>query len=170
MKLSTAFALLILCAFTASAQEASMTKTGVADEAALRENVRQMEEGWNTKSGALFAKPFATDADYVVINGMFIQGRDAIAKAHQGIFDTIYKDSTLKLSVKQIRLLRPDVAVVHVTGTNKFRQGAETRESNAIITLMLTKENGEWKIAAFQNTQVLAPPQHQAAEGRPTSK
>ena len=160
IQLLIALAAFTLCAFTASAQEASLTKTGVADEAALRENVRQMEEGWNTKSGALFAKPFATDADYVVINGMFIQGRDAIAKAHQGIFDTIYKDSVIKLAVKQVRFLRPDVALVHVTGHNKFRRGEETRETDAIITLTMTKDKGEWKIAAFQNTQVIANPQH----------
>lgn len=159
LQLLIALATFTLCAFTASAQEASMAKANAADEAALRENVRQMEEGWNTKSGSLFAQPFATDADYVVINGMFIQGRDAIAKGHQGIFDTIYKDSTLKLSVKQLRFLRPDVAVVHVTGHNKFRRGEETRETDAIITMTMTKDKGEWKIAAFQNTQVIANPQ-----------
>ena len=159
INLLTAFAALILCALSVSAQEASLAKAGAADEAALRENVRQMEDGWNTKSGALFAKPFATDADYVVINGMFIQGRDAIEKAHQGIFDTIYKDSTIKLTVKQVRFLRPDVAVVHVTGHNKFRRGDETRETDAIITMTMTRDNGEWKIAAFQNTQVIANPQ-----------
>lgn len=160
IKFSTAFALLTLCAFTVSAQQSHPTKASAADEAAIRENVRQMEEGWNTKSGALFAKPFAADADYVVINGTHIQGREAIDKGHQRIFDTIYKDSTVSLSVKQLRFLRPDVALVHVTGHNKFRRGEETREADAIITMTMTKENGEWKIAAFQNTQVIAAPEH----------
>ena len=86
-----------------------------ADEAAIRESVKQMENGWNTKSGALFAKPFAEDADYVVINGMYIKGRSVIETAHQRIFDTIYKDTTVSLTVKQIRFLRTDVAVVHIS-------------------------------------------------------
>src|ERR1043165_5550862 len=90
--------------------------TQSADEAAMRESVKQMETGWNTKSGALFAKPFAEDADYVVINGMYIKGRATIEAGHQRIFDTIYKDTTLSLTVKQIRFLRPDVGVVHVSG------------------------------------------------------
>src|SRR5215217_3708758 len=94
------------------------------DEAALRESVKQMETGWNTKSGALFAKPFAEDADYVVINGMYIKGRAAIESAHQRIFDTIYKDTKINLTVKQIRFLRPDVAVVHVNG---HRDGSNQR-------------------------------------------
>jgi uncharacterized protein (TIGR02246 family) len=125
-----------------------------ADEAALRESVKQMESGWNTKSGALFAKPFAEDADYVVINGMYLKGRAAIESAHQRIFDTIYKDTSVTLVVKQIRFLRPDVAVVHVEGrrtgpANELNQGA-------MLTLMMTKEKRGWVIAAFQNTAVAA--------------
>jgi uncharacterized protein (TIGR02246 family) len=133
----------------------SVRASDAPDETAIRENVRQMETGWNTKSGAVFAKPFAADADYVVINGLHMRGQEAIAQGHQRIFDTIYKNSTLSLSVKQIRMLRPDVAVVHVNATNKTQQGAEMREANAIITLVMTKEKGDWKIVAFQNTQVV---------------
>ena len=125
-----------------------------ADEAAIRESVKQMESGWNTKSGALFAKPFAEDADYVVINGMYIKGRSVIEAAHQRIFDTIYKDTTINLAVKQIRFLRPDVAVVHVNG----HRNGPTKEltSEAMLTLFMTKEKDGWTIAAFQNTQVVA--------------
>lgn len=125
-----------------------------ADEAAMRENVSHLETGWNTKSGALFAKPFAEDADYVVINGMYIKGRAVIEKAHQQIFDTIYKDTKIKLTVKQIRFLRPDVAVVHVSG---HRDGP-TKEltQDAMLTTVMTKENHGWTIAAFQNTGVMS--------------
>jgi uncharacterized protein (TIGR02246 family) len=123
-----------------------------ADEAALRESVKQLETGWNTKSGALFAKPFAEDADYVVINGMYIKGRAAIEAGHQRIFDTIYKDTTLSLSVKQIRFLRPEVAVVHVSG----QRVGPTKDvvNDAMIILVMTKEKQGWVIAAFQNTGV----------------
>lgn len=125
-----------------------------ADEAALRENVKTLETGWNTKSGATFAKPFAEDADYVVINGMYFKGRAAIETAHQRIFDTIYKDTNIKLTVKQVRFLRPDVAVVHVTG----RRDASAKEllQDAILTLVMTKEKQSWTIAAFQNTAIAA--------------
>ena len=152
-RLALALAALAACALYAALPAAAADG---ADETAIRENVRQMEAGWNAKSGAQFAKPFAADADYVVINGMYIKGREAIAEGHQRIFDTIYRVSTLSLSVKQMRMLRPDVAVVHVTGANKFTRDGETRTSEAIITLVMTKESGAWKIAAFQNTQVVA--------------
>ena len=123
-----------------------------ADEAAIRENVKQMVSGWNTKSGALFATPFADDADYVIINGNYIKGREVIAQSHQRIFDSIFKDTTLTLEVKQIRFIRPEVAVVHVSG----HRDSPTKELNqgAMITLVMTKEKQGWKIAAFQNTAV----------------
>jgi uncharacterized protein (TIGR02246 family) len=147
-----ALAALAACALYAAVPAAADN----ADEAAIRENVRQLEAGWNAKSGARFARPFAADADYVVINGSYIKGQEAIAQSHQRIFDTFYKESTLSLSVKQVRMLRPDVAVVHVTGTNKVPRGAETQVGEAIMTLLMTKESGAWKIAAFQNTGVPA--------------
>ena len=145
----------LACAMQSPARAAwAMHGTNAADEAAVRENVRQMEAGWNAKSGALFAKPFAADADYVVVNGMHLRGRDAIEKSHQHIFDTFYKNSILSVSVRHIRFLRPDVAVVHVQGNNKTRHGAETRETNVLVTLVMTKEKGDWRIVAFQNTQI----------------
>ena len=127
-----------------------------ADEAAIRENVKQLESGWNTKSGALFAKPFAEDADYVVINGSHIKGRKVIESAHKGIFETIFKDTTLTLNVKQIRFVRPDVAVVHVNG---HRDGP-TKEliQDAILTMVMVKEKEGWSITAFQNTAVAPRP------------
>lgn len=123
-----------------------------ADEAAIRDNVKQLETGWNTKSGATFAKPFAEDADYVVINGMYIKGRETIATAHQQIFDTIYKDTKIVLTVKQVRFLRPDVAVVHASG---HRDGPTSELiQDAMLTFVMTKEGKVWTISAFQNTAV----------------
>lgn len=135
-----------------SAQTMHSQDSHAADEAALRESVKQLEAGWNTKSGALFAKAFAEDADYVVINGNYIKGRAVIETAHQRIFDTIYKDTNITLTVKQIRFLRPDIAVVHVEG----RRTSATKElaQDAMLTLMMTKEKQGWVIAAFQNTAV----------------
>ena len=141
------FVTLFMLGFSGSAVD-----TQSADETAMRESVKQMETGWNTKSGALFAKPFAEDADYVVINGNYIKGRAAIEAGHQRIFDTIYKDTTLTLTVKQIRFLRPDVAVVHVNG----QRVGPTKDvvNDAMITIVMTKQKDGWLIAAFQNTAV----------------
>ena len=142
---------LIFAAFNTKAQKKGDKS---ADETAIRANVEQLVKGWNSKSGEEFAKPFAEDADYVVINGMQIKGRMAIAKGHEGIFETIYKNTNLALSVQQIRFLKSDVAVVHVFGTATTPQGDSSRTTNARMTLVMTKNAGKWEIVAFQNTEV----------------
>ena len=144
------FMMLVMLGF--SMQPVQSHDSRAADEAAMRESVKQLETGWNTKSGALFAKSFAEDADYVIINGMYIKGRATIESAHQRIFDTVFKDTNITLTVKQIRFLRSDVAVIHVTG---HRDGP-TKEltQDAMLTLVMTKEQHGWTIAAFQNTAV----------------
>ncbi len=152
--LSALTAALAACVLFGAARAAARSSS--ADEAAVRECVRQMESGWNARSGAQFAKPFAADADYVVINGMQLKGRAAIAQGHQQIFDTVYRDSNLALTLRQVRFLRADVAVAHVAARLKATLGQETRENEAVLTLVLTKEGGGWKIAAFQNTRVEA--------------
>ena len=146
------FTLFMLLLLTISPNTMQAQNHRSPDEAAIRENVKQLETGWNTKSGALFAKPFAEDADYVIINGMYIKGRKVIETGHQQIFDTIYKDTTVTLNVKQIRFLRPDVAVVHVEAHRKGPTKELTQD--AFLTFVMTKEKEGWTIAAFQNTGI----------------
>ena len=144
--------------FKVGAQESKSPNARAEDEAAIRENVKQMESGWNAKSGAAYARPFAKDADFVVINGMHIQGHEAIEKNHQRIFDTVFKNTTVSLTVKHIRFLRPDVAVVHVSGQRDAPEAERKLVMDATMVMVMTKEGGQWKMASFQNTEVTGPP------------
>jgi uncharacterized protein (TIGR02246 family) len=110
--LALVFALTLTC--TTALSSSLITKADEADEAAIKALVKQMQDGWNAHDGKAFSAPFAADADYVVVNGMYIKGREAIEKGHTGIFTTIYKESHNEATVKSIRFIRPDVAVVHV--------------------------------------------------------
>lgn len=153
-KFMSIISILVFTAVGLSAQEKAKVSDTAKDEAAIRANVEQMVKGWNTKSGAEFAKPFAEDSDYVIINGMHIKGRAANAAGHQQIFNTIYKDSRNAATVKQIRFVRPDVAIVHVEWNLSFKAGGEEQKGHALSTIVMTKENGKWSIAAFQNTAI----------------
>jgi uncharacterized protein (TIGR02246 family) len=122
------------------------------DETAIRQIVQQIQDSWNAHDGKAFAAPFAPDADYVVVNGMRIKGREAIEKGHTQIFTTIYKDSHNLGTIKSLRFLRPDVAVVHIEWNLEVRPDAE--KNQAINTMIMTREAGKWSIAAFHNTPV----------------
>lgn len=123
------------------------------DEKAIRANVEQMVKGWSAKNGAEFAKPFAENSDYVVVNGMHIKGHAANAAAHQQIFDTIYKEQDIAAAIEKIRFVRPDVAVVHVH-SERFPKSERNKIIKARITMVMVKNDGKWEIEAFQNTQI----------------
>ena len=91
-------------------------QTTTADETAIKQLVQQVQDAWNAHDGAAFSAPFAADADYIVVNGMKIKGRDEIEKGHTRIFTTINKDSQNIATMKGLRSLRADVALVHVEG------------------------------------------------------
>jgi uncharacterized protein (TIGR02246 family) len=140
----------------AAADNAQTQQGSDKDEAAVRQVVQQVQDGWNAHDGKAFAAPFAADADYVVVNGMSLKGREAIEQGHTAIFASIYKESHNVGTVKSVRFLRPDVAVVHVEWNLEFRAGGETRKGHAMNTMVMTKEGGKWSIAAFQNTPIQA--------------
>ena len=156
--------LITICAASFGFAQAKTSKTGNQDETAIRQIVKDVETGWNALDGKMFAAPFASDADYVIVNGMHIKGRDAIEKGHTGIFTTVYKDSRNAATVKSVRFLRPDVAVVHVEWNLEFSANGETKKARAMNTMIVTKDNGKWSIAAFHNTPVQMPAQTAAKE------
>jgi uncharacterized protein (TIGR02246 family) len=147
-------ALLALLLITVQTVRAQTPQSASADENAVRQIVQQLQDGWNAHDGKAFAAPFATDADYVIVNGMKIKGREEIEKGHTGIFTTIYKDSHNVATFKGVRFLRPDVAVAHVEWNLEFTMGGEKRKAQAMNTLVLTKDGGKWSIAAFHNTPI----------------
>lgn len=139
-------ALLLVCAQPARSQD------GGKDEDAIRQIVRQLQDGWNAHDGKAFAAPFAEDADYVIVNGMKIKGREEIEKGHAGIFSTFYKESHNVATLKSVRFLRPDVAVAHVEWNLEVKPGGE--KAKAMNSLVLTRDGGKWSIASFHNTPV----------------
>lgn len=102
--------------------------------------------------GAAFAMPFSIDADFVNIRGEHHRGRPGIAAGHDAIFRTIYAGSTVALTLESARLLRADVALVHVHSILNAPQGPMAGRHGARFSMVLTKGSGPWEIAAFHNT------------------
>ena len=101
--------------------------------------------------------PFAGDADFVTIRGEHFRGRSAIGAGHTAIFRTIYAGSTVRFTVESARLLRPDVALLHVRSVLNAPSGPLAGEHSACFSMVLTKERGSWEIAGFHNTLEAAP-------------
>ena len=156
-RIAAAFLLTFTLSALAYGQTPSGSPAAKDDEAAIRAIVKGVEDAWNAHDGKAFAAPFAPDADYVVVNGTYLKGRDAIEQGHTQIFTTIYKESRNAATVKGVRFLRPDVAVAHIEWNMEVRPGGN--KGRALNTMVMTKENGKWHIAAFHNTPIQPPRQ-----------
>ena len=59
--------------------------------------INQLEDSWNAADGEAFGEAFTEDADFVAIRGDYHQRREAIARGHHAIFNSIYKGSRVSL-------------------------------------------------------------------------
>jgi uncharacterized protein (TIGR02246 family) len=126
-----------------------------ADEAALRALYQQLMDGWNQGSGDAFAAVFTEDGDLVGFDGTHLKGRQEIAPFHQQLFDKWLKGSRLVGQVKDVRFLSPDVALMHAVGRTVMRGKSEpVPERDSIQTLVAIRQDGGWRLAAFQNTRL----------------
>ena len=127
-------------------------------EAVAREIVGRLERAWNQADGEGFAAPFTEEADFVDLRGTHHRGRVPIAKGHQGIFDSIYRGSHITYTVTDARPLGDEVILAHANGRLSAPSGPMAGENDAVQTLVLVREGGEWKIAGFHNTLVVPQP------------
>jgi uncharacterized protein (TIGR02246 family) len=131
------------------------TTANPADEAAVRDLYQQLMHGWNRASGDAFAAVFTEDGELVAFDGTHFKGRKEIASFHQQLFDKWMKGTRLVGQVKDVRFLSPDVALLHAVGGTVMRGKTEpSPERDSIQTLVATRQGGEWRLAAFQNTRI----------------
>ena len=132
-----------------------------ADEAAIHAVVDSEADAWNRGDAEAFATHFAPDGSFTNVVGMQTYGRDAFIKQHALIFSTVYKGSHNSFSIRRISFLRPDVAVVDIdgvlSGATRLPPGLKPAEDGTLhvkLQEVMTRENGQWWIAAFHNVAV----------------
>jgi uncharacterized protein (TIGR02246 family) len=132
------------------------------EEDAIRQLVRDMQDGQNRKDGELFASAFAQEHDYIAINGKFLpnQTRQDNARIHQRLYDESrssvaerYGEVEVRLEVSNIRFVARGVAVVHVRSEFRLKGQPEKKTKN-IVTAVMRKREGEWEIVSFHNAPV----------------
>lgn len=141
--------------------EGNMTDTAAETAAALHGEVaaivQGMEDAWNAADGEAFTAPFAHDADFVNVFGMYVRDRDEIRRGHEFILKGPYAGSVNRYELQSVRLLRPDVALAHVHAILQVPAGPMAGEHQARYSMVLTRDGGRWQIAAFHNTFIRDP-------------
>jgi uncharacterized protein (TIGR02246 family) len=137
------------------------------DEAAVRQVVSGFVDDWNRHDMEAFGRLFAPDADFVNVAGDWWKGREAIEERHAYAHGTIpvdtpgdqprywgiFKTSKLRFTQVDVRFLRNDVAVAHVS-MELFGDTRTPNPRHSTATFVLTRQNGKWLIAAAQNTEI----------------
>lgn len=128
------------------------------DEQAIQKIISSMETNWAQKNGEAFASVFADVHDFIVWNGYYFpnQTRERNAQAHQGLFNGPYRTYDIKLKIDKIRFLRPDLALVHVLGGGYQKGEAVPENPGVLMSIIMEKKNGSWKIISFHNLNLEA--------------
>jgi uncharacterized protein (TIGR02246 family) len=122
------------------------------EKAAVQDLLTKLFAAWGDADA--YASFFTEDGDYVAFDGTHWRGRHAIAEGHRPLFERFLKGSHLYTESSSVRLLTPDVALVHAKGAVlKAGQQHPGRGRLSIQTLVAVRQGAGWHFAAFQNTR-----------------
>ncbi len=144
--------LTLLLAFSTSFR--AVAQSDSQKEQDVRKVLTSFVDIWNRNEvKTSFGKLFTSDADFVVLSGTYLKGRDEIVAHHVQIRAGVYGDSHLVWNPVRVKFVRPDVAVAEVATEITF--GHDKR--NTFATIVLVQENSQWLIASMENTMVWGP-------------
>jgi uncharacterized protein (TIGR02246 family) len=128
------------------------------DEAMVKQLLDELVDAWNRGDTEGYGARFLGDATFTNVNGMFHEGREEFDRRHEEIFRGALKGTTITLTPRKLRFIRPDIAIVDtdcgVFGAAVQPPGVQAGADGALRTcllLVLAKQGGSWWIAAYHN-------------------
>jgi uncharacterized protein (TIGR02246 family) len=129
-----------------------MTST---DDTQLRDLFARACQAWTDGDAHAYGQCFTEDSDYVSYDGARAIGRAPMVESHDRLFRGVLSGSRLVGDVESIRYVRPDIAVLHATGSvltpwqTKLPKRRLSRQ-----TIVAVKDGGEWRFSALHNGRV----------------
>lgn len=129
-----------------------------AGEAPIRAIVADQAAAWNAGDGRGYARHLAPGASFTNIFGMVMYGAEAFAERHAEILRTFYKGTTKAHTIRKIRFVTPDVAIVdidnEVRGVQSMPAGIATPPDGVMKTQLMevfVRRDGRWWVEAYHN-------------------
>ncbi|GLZ34342.1 hypothetical protein Lesp02_65290 [Lentzea sp. NBRC 105346] len=120
------------------------------DIAAIKDLLDRHRAAWDAGDGDVYAASWTADGTYTTWLGSAYRGREDIGRSHQALFDSFLKGTVMTLQVQDIQFYGSDTAVVTSLGdVGKKVVGKPSK----VQTYTVVRQDGEWLIAAFQNTK-----------------
>ena len=139
------------------------TSANDQDESAIRRLLALgYETAWNSHQPATAVAPDKCRDDAVFVNttGGWLKGRanfaEMISRLHAP--GGPFQDHTRRHVVEELRFIRPDVALAVVKTFDIRRAGVATSGEETRGLIILSKEDGQWRVNALENTRIEATP------------
>jgi uncharacterized protein (TIGR02246 family) len=146
------FAMFLLATMIAAPAWAQMASGSEADAAAIKQCVSAWENAWNSHDAHTTAMKYTEDGDFTNTTGIPSHGWNQLEAHYNEIFTTFLKDAHRTDTVKSIRFLNAENASVDIdwqmTGA-RTRDGKDAPNRKGLLTWIVTKRNGEWKILIY---------------------
>ncbi|MEO6812928.1 MAG: SgcJ/EcaC family oxidoreductase [Ginsengibacter sp.] len=147
---------LLLSIYSLSAQNNSAT------EKSIQTILQKQEEAWNKHDVDAMSAYFTKDATLVNFLGMFWKSKAEIRENLGRINEDVFKHTSIKLSLKELKIVAPGVAVANIEEefdveenyTDLGQQYKKGDKNYKLIMNVFIKKNKEWQITASQITLI----------------
>jgi uncharacterized protein (TIGR02246 family) len=133
-----------------------------SDEIAIKKVIQQQGDARNKHDWETLSSYFTEDGILINPAGQFWKGRNEILAQLKLLSDCCLGPTSMKVEVKNIRFLTPDIAIIYMEETViadkdfdvPFRQYKKGDTDYTWKTDVFIKKNNEWKITSRQVTPV----------------
>jgi uncharacterized protein (TIGR02246 family) len=144
-----------------SGKAAGTPQSRSKDETEIRSALAEgFEKNWNSHQPAAGMTPDKCIDDAIFINttGGWVKGRENFAEMISRLHGPggPFHDHTRRHEVEELRFIRPDVALAVVKTFDIKRAGVPVAGEETRGLVILSKENGRWKVNALENTKIQA--------------
>jgi uncharacterized protein (TIGR02246 family) len=126
-------------------------KADLENEATIRKLYAQYTAAWNQHDPKTMASFWTLDGDYMEPDGHHAKGQADVTKLFTQEQQTVFKDSTLALTIETVWFITEDVAMVDgkydLSGVRDL-EGKQLPTRTGHLTAVLMREDGTWKVAA----------------------
>lgn len=127
------------------------------DAAAVKQVVANFEKAFDSHDAAAVGKLFTEDADFTNVQGSTTHSRKELEEHLGPLFSTRLKTVMTKTSVRRVRVLAPNVALVDsdfaFTGF-KGPDGADLPARKGLYDWIVSKQSGRWMIEIFHESYI----------------
>jgi uncharacterized protein (TIGR02246 family) len=112
---------------------------------------------WNARDPDALAALFDEDAEFVNVTGLCWHNRESIRQAHAHGLERVFNNSTLETGETKVKLLSPDIAVVHAQmtlSTGEVAGATDPSPRTTIVSFVVHRTGARWLCAAAHNTHV----------------